>query len=47
MYTQALNSRDDASAAIRPAEELEREARFQARVDAEERIEANDWMPAA
>jgi ring-1,2-phenylacetyl-CoA epoxidase subunit PaaA len=47
MYTQALNSRDDAPAAIRPAEELEHEARFQARVDAEERIEANDWMPAA
>jgi ring-1,2-phenylacetyl-CoA epoxidase subunit PaaA len=46
MYTQALNARDDAPA-IRPAEELEREARFQARVDAEERIEANDWMPAA
>ncbi|RKK04389.1 1,2-phenylacetyl-CoA epoxidase subunit A [Pseudoroseomonas wenyumeiae] len=47
MYTQALNSRDDTPAAIRPAEELELEARFQARVDAEERIEANDWMPAA
>lgn len=46
MYTQALNARDDAPA-IRPAEELEQEARFQARVDAEERIEANDWMPAA
>jgi len=46
MYTQALNSRDDAPA-IRPAEEIEQEARFQARVDAEERIEANDWMPAA
>jgi ring-1,2-phenylacetyl-CoA epoxidase subunit PaaA len=46
MYTQALNARDDAPA-IRPAEELEHEARFQARVDAEDRIEANDWMPAA
>jgi ring-1,2-phenylacetyl-CoA epoxidase subunit PaaA len=43
MYTQGLNERDggpvdDASAAM---------ARFQARVDAEERIEANDWMPEA
>ncbi len=46
MYTQALNSRDEAPA-IHPAAEAEQEARFQARVDAEERIEANDWMPAA
>jgi ring-1,2-phenylacetyl-CoA epoxidase subunit PaaA len=46
MYTQALNARDDAPA-IRPVEDAEREAHFQARVDAEERIEANDWMPAA
>ncbi|MBO1074114.1 1,2-phenylacetyl-CoA epoxidase subunit PaaA [Roseomonas marmotae] len=46
MYTQALNARDEAPA-IRAAEEIELEARFQARVDAEERIEPNDWMPAA
>ena len=44
MYTQALNTRDTAPAAAEDAGKL---ARFQARVDAEERIEANDWMPEA
>src|SRR6266849_6553252 len=43
MYTQALNTREAAGAAVDP----EREARFQARVDAESRIEPNDWMPDA
>jgi ring-1,2-phenylacetyl-CoA epoxidase subunit PaaA len=43
MYTQALNTKDTAAAAEDPA----REARFQARVDAEEKIEPNDWMPDA
>jgi ring-1,2-phenylacetyl-CoA epoxidase subunit PaaA len=46
MYTQALN----AGAAERETpfvEEAEAASRFQARVDAEERIEPNDWMPAA
>src|SRR6266704_1710021 len=43
MYTQALNTREAAGAAADP----EREARFQARVDAESRIEPNDWMPDA
>jgi ring-1,2-phenylacetyl-CoA epoxidase subunit PaaA len=46
MYTQALN----ANAADREApllEDAEAASRFQARIDAEERIEANDWMPAA
>jgi ring-1,2-phenylacetyl-CoA epoxidase subunit PaaA len=45
MYTQALNSapgKDD-----RGLEDAALSARFQARVDAEERIEPNDWMPAA
>ena len=42
MYTQALNTRD-APDTVDDAEKL---ACFQARVDAEERIEANDWMPA-
>jgi ring-1,2-phenylacetyl-CoA epoxidase subunit PaaA len=42
MYTQALNTRE---AAV--AEDPEREARFQARIDAEEKIEPNDWMPEA
>jgi ring-1,2-phenylacetyl-CoA epoxidase subunit PaaA len=45
MYTQALSSNGPAEAG-RP-EDAEQAARFQARVDAEERIEANDWMPEA
>src|SRR5918997_435013 len=46
MYTQALNAKDDAprTAGI---EEPEKGTRFQARVDAEDKIEANDWMPEA
>src|SRR6202166_2432083 len=43
MYTQALNTREAAGPAAHP----EREARFQARVGAERRIEPNDWMPDA
>ena len=46
MYTQALN----AGAAERDApfvEDAEAASRFQARIDAEDRIEPNDWMPAA
>ena len=43
MYTQALNAADKVRATEDPAL-LER---FQARIDAEDRIEANDWMPAA
>jgi ring-1,2-phenylacetyl-CoA epoxidase subunit PaaA len=43
MYTQALNVPNEATA----AEDHGFAARFQARVDAEERIEANDWMPEA
>jgi len=43
MYTQALNTKDMAAAVDDPA----REARFQSRVDAEEKIEPNDWMPEA
>jgi ring-1,2-phenylacetyl-CoA epoxidase subunit PaaA len=46
MYTQALNAKDDAprTAGI---EEPEKGARFQARVDAEDKVEPNDWMPEA
>lgn len=44
MYTQALNTAETARGAPEDAERL---ARFQARVDAEERIEPNDWMPEA
>ena len=44
MYTQALNTSD---AEERNIEDAARAAQFQARIDAEERIEPNDWMPAA
>ncbi|MBA5779394.1 1,2-phenylacetyl-CoA epoxidase subunit A [Stappia sp. F7233] len=43
MYTQALNTVDTAST----VEDAEREAAFQGRIDAEEKIEPNDWMPEA
>ncbi len=44
MYTQALNApQSDEST----GEDAARIAHFEARVAAEERIEANDWMPAA
>jgi ring-1,2-phenylacetyl-CoA epoxidase subunit PaaA len=45
MYTQALNVKEEATAAS--ASDPEREARFQAHVDAELKIEPNDWMPEA
>lgn len=44
MYTQALNT---AETDDRSLEDAARAAQFQARIDAEERIEPNDWMPAA
>ena len=44
MYTQALNATDTDVANIEDAAQA---ARFQARIDADDRIEANDWMPAA
>ncbi|MBV8701938.1 MAG: 1,2-phenylacetyl-CoA epoxidase subunit A [Bradyrhizobium sp.] len=44
MYTQALNTSE---ADDRSVEDAGRAAQFQARIDAEERIEPNDWMPAA
>jgi ring-1,2-phenylacetyl-CoA epoxidase subunit PaaA len=43
MYTQALNTSDGDD---RQIEDAARAASFQARIDADERIEANDWMPA-
>jgi len=45
MYTQALNTSSDTE--DRNIEDAARAAQFQARIDAEERIEPNDWMPAA
>jgi ring-1,2-phenylacetyl-CoA epoxidase subunit PaaA len=44
MYTQALNQKDHAPAA---AEDPVRNARFEARVAAEDKVEPNDWMPEA
>ncbi|MEZ5817645.1 MAG: 1,2-phenylacetyl-CoA epoxidase subunit PaaA [Hyphomicrobiaceae bacterium] len=43
MYTQALNTQDE-SGGSRP-EDAARLATFQATIDAEEKIEPNDWMP--
>ncbi|MGC8477093.1 MAG: 1,2-phenylacetyl-CoA epoxidase subunit PaaA [Acetobacteraceae bacterium] len=44
MYAQALDQQDRTPAEAEPGAALER---FQARIDAEEKIEPNDWMPAA
>jgi ring-1,2-phenylacetyl-CoA epoxidase subunit PaaA len=44
MYTQALNNADTED---RHIEDAERAAQFQARIDVDDRIEPNDWMPAA
>lgn len=44
MYTQALNTSE---AEVVHVEDAERAAHFQARIDADNRIEPNDWMPAA
>ncbi len=45
MYTQALNAPEPVNPVS--AEDAVHESRFQARIDAEERIEPNDWMPEA
>jgi ring-1,2-phenylacetyl-CoA epoxidase subunit PaaA len=45
MYTQGLDQKGEKASAA--AESAERLAAFQARVDAEEKIEAKDWMPDA
>ena len=44
MYTQALN---DMNREPRDADDATQAQRFQERVDAEARIEPNDWMPEA
>ena len=46
MYTQGLDSADPKQPATGPAADAELEARFQRRIDAEEKIEPKDWMPA-
>ncbi len=45
MYTQGLDGNIGPVREARTAEEKELEARFQAKIDAEIRIEPNDWMP--
>ena len=47
MYTQGLDQSGKAGAADAADETAEQLAAFQARIDAEEKIEAKDWMPAA
>jgi len=50
MYTQGLSGPDDAAdSSVRAPtmESPELATRFQERIDREDRIEANDWMPAA
>ena len=46
MYTQALNTAETTTADPTAAPG-ELESQFQARIDAEARIEPNDWMPPA
>jgi ring-1,2-phenylacetyl-CoA epoxidase subunit PaaA len=46
MYTQALDSQPQSPAGEPPGEAAQA-ARFQARVDAEDKIEPKDWMPQA
>ncbi len=45
MYTQGLDQQGKAKEGLRDGESAERLAAFQKRVDAEEKIEAKDWMP--
>ena len=45
MYTQALNEKDAGRAPAGKPEDAAKLARFQATVDAEDKIEPNDWMP--
>ena len=47
MYTQGLDQKDKTASASAVEETPEQLAAFQARIDAEEKIEAKDWMPAA
>ena len=47
MYTQGLDQKGVAKTSRREAEAAEDLARFQARIDAEDKIEPKDWMPEA
>jgi len=46
MYTQGLDSADPKQPATAQPADAELELRFQQRIDAEEKIEPKDWMPA-
>jgi len=46
MYTQGLDSADPKQPATAQPADAELEMRFQQRIDAEEKIEPKDWMPA-
>ena len=45
MYTQGLDSLGKDSLQAPAPQQAELEARFQQRIDADEKIEAKDWMP--
>ena len=47
MYTQGLDQAEKKDAGTTDRETAEQLAAFQARIDAEEKIEAKDWMPEA
>ncbi len=47
MYTQGLDQKDKPGTSNDREETAEQLAAFQARIDAEEKIEAKDWMPEA
>ncbi len=47
MYTQGLDQQGKDPQGLRTGESAERLAAFQTRIDAEEKIEAKDWMPEA
>jgi ring-1,2-phenylacetyl-CoA epoxidase subunit PaaA len=47
MYTQSLDQQGNKTERSEDAESAEQLAAFQKRIDAEEKIEAKDWMPAA
>ena len=47
MYTQGLDQKGQSTAQAATSESAEQLAAFQKRIDAEEKIEAKDWMPEA
>ena len=47
MYTQGLDQKDKSAPKRDQLETPEQLEAFQARIDAEEKIEAKDWMPEA